>query len=266
MQSSASTELDNAAEMLRLLGYATLDSGVALDEIQGLRRQFDDLHSSVLSTHGEVALREIDEHHTIRCPLAHDRKFLELALNPRVLALCERLIGKGFILNQQNGIINPSHGETYAQDAWHRDLPYQHFVSSRPLALNALFCLDDFTAENGATLVLPASHKEEAMPSDATIRSTERAVTAVAGSFIILDCMTYHRGGCNRSDGPRRAVNHVFTIGLMRQQIDLPLFLGDRYAEEPAIRRLLGFDFRTPESTAAFYSERRRRKMGRPLA
>ena len=37
------------------------------------------------------------------------------------------------------------------QSAFHRDLPYQHFTSSRPIAINALFCADEFTNENGAT-------------------------------------------------------------------------------------------------------------------
>jgi len=87
------------------------------------------------------------------------------------------------VLNQQNGVINPPHSERYNQGAWHRDLPYQHFVSSRPLAINALFCLDQFTIENGATKVLPASHRQEAFPSDDFVQSQATPVTAPAGSL-----------------------------------------------------------------------------------
>jgi ectoine hydroxylase-related dioxygenase (phytanoyl-CoA dioxygenase family) len=102
-------------------------------------------------------------------PLAYEPIFLELAANPRILKICRTLVADYVTLNQQNGIINPPNGQRYNQAAWHRDLPYQHFTSSRPLAINALFCIDAFTVENGATKVLPASHREEAFPSDAFI-------------------------------------------------------------------------------------------------
>ena len=91
---------------------------------------------------------------TARCPLVYDEAFLALAAQAGVLALCRELLGDYVILMQQNGVINPS-GQRHTQLAYHRDLPYQHFVSSRPLAISALFCIDPFTAETGATTVIP---------------------------------------------------------------------------------------------------------------
>src|SRR5262249_26064982 len=158
------------------------------------------------------------EHNTIRAPLAIDKLFLTLALNPNILTICRRLIADYIVLNQQNGIINPPHGQSYNQGAFHRDLPYQHFVSSHPLAINALFCLDEFTEDNGATYVVPASHKQEAFPSDATVAASQVQICAAAGSFIVLDCMVYHRGGVNRTGRPRRAMNHVYSVPIMRPQ------------------------------------------------
>jgi ectoine hydroxylase-related dioxygenase (phytanoyl-CoA dioxygenase family) len=160
------------------------------------------------------------------------------------------------VLNQQNGVINPPHADRYNQGAWHRDLPYQHFVSSRPLAINALFCLDPFTIENGATKVLPASHRQEAFPSDRFIETEATTIAAPAGSFIVLDCMMYHSGGVNTTDRPRRGVNHVYSIPLLRQQIDLPSLLGDQFATDHALRRLLGYDVRTPRSVAEYFAAR----------
>lgn len=251
-----------AAESLRLLGYAVLDSGVEPSALEALRTRFDAVRSRAMEQHGLESLRAIDEHNTVRCPLAHDRAFLELALSAPVLALCRALLGPGFILNQQNGVVNPAAEARYSQGAYHRDLPYQHFTSSRPLAINALFCLDEFTAENGATLVIPASHKEEDLPSDALIRASERGLTAKAGAFLVLDAMTYHRGGPNRTARDRRAVNHVYSIGLMRQQIDLPAWLGEGYSDDAAVRQLLGYDYRASASDAEYYAGRRR-KLGR---
>src|SRR3546814_5583379 len=57
-------------------------------------------------------------------------------------------------------IVNPAEHQSYGQGLFHRDLPHQHFVSSRPLAINALFCIDAFLEANGATLVVPARSEE----------------------------------------------------------------------------------------------------------
>ncbi len=127
--------------------------------------------------------------------------FLELATNSRILEICRSLIAGYAILNQQNGIINPPNGKPYNQGAWHRDLPYQHFVSSRPLAINALFCLDAFTLENGATMVLPASHRMEAFPSDHFVGAQALTVAAPRG-LVHRARLVFHSGGVNAS--PRR--------------------------------------------------------------
>jgi hypothetical protein len=259
-QSTSADELARAVESLRLSGFAVLDAGYKAAEIQELQDRFDSLRARYLIEFGIEALQAIDEHNTIRCPLSQDPAFLDLATNARVLDLCGRLIGPGFILNQQNGIVNPGDSATYNQGAYHRDLPYQHFVSSRPLAINALYCIDEFTAENGATLVIPATHKEEAFPSDDYVRANEQVIAAPAGSFLVLDCMVYHRGGRNRSGKDRRAVNHMYTVGLMRQQIELPALLGDSFTADPSLRRLLGFDYAAPRSTAEYYEDRRRKQ------
>jgi ectoine hydroxylase-related dioxygenase (phytanoyl-CoA dioxygenase family) len=255
-QNEPADDIDFAVESLRHFGFAVVDGGFSKIEMQALEDAFDAARKTSLDLHGEQYLRSIDEHNTIRCLLMHDRLFLKLALNERVHSICRALIGANFILNQQNGIINPGNEATYNQAAYHRDLPYQHFVSSRPLAINALFCIDDFTVENGATKVIPASQKVEAFPSDQLIRSSEITLTAPAGSFLLLDCMAFHRGGKNLSRRDRRAINHVFTIGLLRQQLDMPAMLGDRYVSDPHVRRLLGYEFRCPTSIEAYYRSR----------
>jgi ectoine hydroxylase-related dioxygenase (phytanoyl-CoA dioxygenase family) len=162
------------------------------------------------------------------------------------------------VLNQQNGIINPPNGQHYNQRAFHRDLPYQHFVSSHPLAINALFCLDEFTPDNGATFVIPASHKQDAFPSDAAVSATQVQISAPAGSFIVLDCMVYHSGGVNRTDRARRAINHVYSVPIIRPQLDLPAILGPDFASDPDILRLLGYDVRVPASVEGYYAKRRK--------
>jgi len=166
----------------------------------------------------------------------------------------------GFILNQQNGISNPP-GGPYNQGSWHRDLPYQHFTTSRPLAINALYCIEPFTLENGATLVAPGTHRREAFPSDALLNEIATPVCVPAGSFLLLDCMVFHSGGVNRSEAKRRAVNHVYTLPFIRQQIDLPMALAesadvDAGSFDDATRRLLGFGNDTVTGPSNYYARR----------
>lgn len=255
-QTRAESIVDQAIEEIVCQGYAVVPSGMSAAEIAEFADRFDRLHDQYTARHGRAWLESIDEHNTIRLPLAYDPRFLDLASNATVIDIVGRLIGGKFILNQQNGIVNPA-GERYNQGAWHRDLPYQHFVSSRPLAINALYCVDDFTPDNGATYVLSASHRQEAFPSDGYVNRHAVQASAPAGSFVLIDCMTYHRGGFNGTARNRRAVNHVYTIPLMRQQIDMPAVLGERYTDAFA-RDLLGYRYAVPRSIEEYLASRKR--------
>jgi ectoine hydroxylase-related dioxygenase (phytanoyl-CoA dioxygenase family) len=262
-QTRSNSAVDRAVEAIGLIGFAVIDGEYGRSHLAKLSSVFDRTLAATHQSHGGAAeLETIDEHNTIRLPLASDPAFLELALNPAVLAICRRLMGDYIVLNQQNGIVNPSNAQRYNQGAYHRDMPYQHFVSSHPLMVNAVFCLDDFTTANGATYVVPASHKSEAFPSDAVIGSHQQQISAPAGSFIIMDSMVFHSGGVNATDRPRRAVNQAYSIPFIRQQIDIPAALGPRYTADPDVRKLLGYDAQTPMSVAGYYESRRVKKVG----
>lgn len=252
----ASTAVETAVEAVRTLGYAVLDGGYSAAELAALSQAFDSSRVRHAQSHGAAALEAIDEHNNVRLMMALDDAFLRLALNETLIAAVSSLIAGKFVLNQQNGVVNPSR-QRYNQGAWHRDLPYQHFLSSTPLAINALFCMDDFTRQNGATFVLPASHKSAAFPSDEFVRRHALQVEARAGQFILLDCMVFHTGGYNASERERRAVNHVFNIPYFKQQIRIP---GNVEADGlPArAREILGFDFQEPATVAEFLASRRR--------
>ena len=60
--------------------------------------------------------------------------------------------------------------------------------------------------------------------------------------WLIIDSMVFHRAGNNSSGGVRRAINHIFTLPLIQQQISLPDALGGRFADDPRFRRLLGYE------------------------
>ena len=190
--------LDFHIERLRTIGYSVLDSGMSRQDVDCLGTSLDAiLERQLLEFGGMERLLLINDAHTARCPLVYDDAFLKLVRHPTLLRLCRQVLGEYVQLMQQNGVINPP-GENHPQRAYHRDLPYQHFVSSRPLALSALFCIDPFCVETGATTVLPASHLNERFPSDDVAASLETAIEAAPGAFIVFDSMLFHRAGVNR--------------------------------------------------------------------
>ncbi len=262
-QTRSETEIDRAVESIRLVGFAVVDGGYGPSEIARFATSFDRALDANLARHGLEFLKRLDENNTMRALLGIDRTFLELAQNSTVLAICRQLMGEYIILHQQNGVINPANAQHYNQAAFHRDLPYQHLVSSHPLAVNALYCVDTFTEQNGGTYVVPASHKSEAFPSDAMVGALQMQISAKAGSFILIDSMLFHCGGVNYTDRPRRAVSHLYSLPILRPQIDLSAELGEDYSDDADVRRLLGYDVRTPQSVAAFYAARQKRVQGK---
>jgi len=250
---------DKVVEEVKTLGYAIVDSGYSAPILQNISDEFNRTQEHYVAMYGESTLKSLNEIHTIRSPLTHGGEiFLNLALNEHVLSALRKLIPGKFILNQQNGVINPPQG-TSNQGDWHRDLPYQHFVSTTPLAINALFCVDDFTVENGSTFVLPASHKSEAFPSERYIQNHAIQIEAKAGSYILLDCMLFHVGGFNKTHSARRAVNHIYNIPYFKQQINIPRNMkGLELSAE--IKDILGFNYVEPGSIADYLATRTGKK------
>jgi hypothetical protein len=259
-QNHARDDVDVRVEELRLLGYTTLDSGAdasVLDKLSADFKAAQEAYVTELRAKG-VDLAAVGEQDTIRVLPVATPQFWDIVFNDRLHTLLTRILGDYYILNQVNGLTNAAN-RPYTQAAYHRDLPYQHFVSSRPLAINALFALDDFTMENGATRVIPASHKMEAFPSEETVRRNERQIEVPRGTFILLDCMVYHAGSPNRSDHDRRAVNHVFTIPMLRQQLHIPSILQNDSTFSEWQRKVLGFGLDEFRSIDAWFAARSRK-------
>jgi ectoine hydroxylase-related dioxygenase (phytanoyl-CoA dioxygenase family) len=240
----ASTLIDKAAEDVTLIGYTIIRDVLTDGQLQSIRKKLDAIYErQVTEVGGEEQLHQINDAFTVRCPLAYDDEFLEVATQRAVLAVVEKLLGDYYTLMLQNGILNyPAKGTKQNAGAWHRDLNYQHFTSSRPLSISALFCIDPFSQETGGTQVLPASHKTEKFPSPDYIRSHGTVVNATAGSVLVFDSMMFHRGGLNTSPNVRRAINHMYTLPFVKPQISFPRVLDGKFSDDAFLRKFLGYE------------------------
>lgn len=251
--------IDEAVAELKVNGYTLLDSGLPDELIQRLKSGIDRIYETQINEFaGEQALASINDTDIARCTLAYDPDFLSVAVAPNLMRLANKVLGSEFVLTQQNGIINRPDRMNY-QVKWHRDLSYQHWTSSKVIAFNALLCVDDFTFENGASFVLPATHHVEAFPTDAFVRRHEKQMAAKAGTFIVLDAMLYHRGGVNVSGAVRRAVNHLIGLPFLAQQVNFETAFESTGMPTPVdanIRKYLGFRW-SPAKDAKDWRERR---------
>lgn len=256
MSHSAHDGGDIHAEELRGQGFTLVPSGIGPSELEGLRLRLDEVYArQVAELGGEEALAQCSDIDVARAPLVYDEAFVGVAANSNLLAVVEQMLGPNFILMQQNGLLTRPATDNY-QARWHRDFAYQHWTSTEPLAVNALLALDDFTAQSGATFVLPASHHRPEFPSDEYVRGYERQLEAPAGTFLVMDAMAFHRAGRNVSGRPRRAVNHLIGRPFMGQQFDFAALLGERFAEDVTLERYLGYRWRPQPDVASWRRKR----------
>lgn len=234
-------------EELSINGYTIVPNVLNEEELSLTRIKLDAVYDQQKKYFGEEKLELINEKNTVRCPLIYDDFFLSLARNLKVLNLIEKILGEYFILHLQNGIINKPN-KSHHQSSWHRDLPYQNFVISNPLALSALYCIDDFTEDSGGTFVLPFSHKTINIPSTEFIDKYKKQVIAKAGSVILFDAMLFHRAGYNIGSFVRRAINNVYTVPIIKQQINLEKAFKEREFKDEELLRFLGYKSNVAES------------------
>ncbi|MFM0488847.1 phytanoyl-CoA dioxygenase family protein [Paraburkholderia graminis] len=247
-------------EELSSLGYTVINDILPESELEDWRGRIDAVYElQEQESGGRDALIAIGDQDLCRVPLLYDQAFLSMARHEKVLAIVKRILGDWFILNLQNAIINRPN-ERHQQGAWHRDLPYQSWVASRPLAVGALFAIDPFSEMTGSTLMLPHSHRRETIPSEAYISAHAITVTAQPGSVLMFDAMVFHRAGYNRSGQIRRGVNHLYTVPILKQQYDFPRAFGDLFREDADLRRLLGYTSTVPIDALQWRIERQNRK------
>lgn len=196
--------------------------------------------------------------------------FADLVEHPRILAICDRLLAPNYLLTASQAI-NIRPGET--PQPFHTDDAF--YAVPRPrkaISVSTIWAIDAFTAENGATQVVPGSHRwgDEAVPLLEQIDFGTRAraervarpeapvpgelapqvrdVLMPAGAVIVFLGTLMHRGGGNRSDGARLALSNQYCEPWARQQENYTLSVPREVARtlSPRVQALLGYSIHPP--------------------
>ena len=203
--------VDQVVETLEREGFAIVERHLSPEDVRAKR---EDLARVLRSTPTGRNDFEGFETQRIYALFAKTRAFDAQAVDPLVLGVLDRVLGKGFVLCAPTAI-NIGPGET-AQNLHCDDTVYPVARPHAELVVNTMWALDDFTADNGATHVVPGSHKwTDKRPDEGT--QTVRAI-APAGSVIFFLGSAYHGGGANNTDKPRLGVILEYCAGWVRPQ------------------------------------------------
>ena len=128
---------------------------------------------------------------------------------------------------------------------------------------NTIWLIDDFTADNGATRLVPGSHRWGTRPQDVLAdpmapHPDEILLLGRAGSVAIMNSHLWHGGTANRTDRPRMAMHAFFCRRDKPQQQYQKALLSDDLQSRlsPELRELLALDDEENDRLSAAAVER----------
>jgi ectoine hydroxylase-related dioxygenase (phytanoyl-CoA dioxygenase family) len=150
--------------------------------------------------------------------VARSPRCRELISNPLVLSAIGKVLHRATSYQLHlTQVITLSPGEIV--QAIHRDqwgFDFFPFPKGYEVQCNTIWAATDFTAENGATRVIPASHRYEDH-LQFTESDTEPAQMP-KGSVLFYTGSFYHGAGANRSTATRCGINITYSVSWLRQE------------------------------------------------
>jgi ectoine hydroxylase-related dioxygenase (phytanoyl-CoA dioxygenase family) len=256
VSSILSTDTDTHAKALQTQGYTVIEDFLSADVLAQVRTSL----APYLGSHTGRNRFEGKGTERIYTLVARARVFWGIVLDARILALCERFLLPNFLLTASQAIrIGP--GEL-AQPL-HYDDSFHHLPRPRPMiSLSTIVAVDAFTADNGATRVLPGSHLWSDEQLVALAPSTDMAApsgtgaleahciqaTMPAGACLVFAGTLVHGGGANRSAASRLAFSNQYCQPWARPQenfiLGVPLEVARAMPQR--LQALLGYSVHPP--------------------
>jgi hypothetical protein len=155
--------------------------------------------------------------------------FAELITIPEILAASHEVI-KGDLKVGGLNLRNPH--KNFGNQALHIDCFPRQKLDEPFSGVVCYIYLDESTIENGATKIIPKTHKKLGWPDDhiKTAAKHEKEFRAVveAGSVIVLNLNTWHGGATNKNGNPRKTIFIQIKRREEQQLLNYKKYLSDR--------------------------------------
>lgn len=242
---------------LDLFGFTVLPAvleAAAVSRLSALLDQADEVSGMEYTYDGANA-------RIVPCVPAIADEFLLLIDHPAVMPILQAVLGEDIVLGSMNSrILRP--GDPI--QGLHSDIPSVHRrVVGHPVMLQVVWMIDGFTGDNGATHLVPGSHRAAQAAPPAGLRVPYiMAPAGPAGSVLIFNGQCWHGGGANNSQTRRRAVFGHYRVGpWMRFQTDPSLYISQErwHSMTDRQRELLRMVHGTAQKNAADYYQEQAR-------
>eukprot|EP00802_Teleaulax_amphioxeia_P003292 Tamp_03295.p2 GENE.Tamp_03295~~Tamp_03295.p2 ORF type:complete len:366 (+),score=73.23 Tamp_03295:182-1279(+) len=167
--------------------------------------------------------------------------FTTLITHEKLFKVISRVLGSDFVLGSfsANEI-----GPNCPQGPVHVDYPYSMLQSfpSDPMACQAIFCLDEWSAAKGATRVQLHSQKRKEHPDREDVLDT--VVEGQVGDLVMYNSLLHHRSGPNSTRHSRIGLLGQFLAKYVRPMEDQVRGVKDKIKKgaDKRLRQLLALD------------------------
>jgi hypothetical protein len=225
-------------------GFLPLSGILTPEQLGGLRARVDELRQAEGDQAG-MEFRQEDGTERLSDLVNKGAIFDVCYTHPRLLAGIAHVLEADFKLSSLNyRAALPGQGHQALHTDWSEPVPAGQFR-----VCNSIWLLDDFTAKNGPTRVVPGSHLRGALPKDemadpAALHPGEVTLQAPAGTVVIFNSHLWHGGTLNRTVTRRRALHAYFCRRTEHQQLDQQRFARaeTRARLSPAARYVLDIE------------------------
>ena len=208
----AEMTISDTIARIKEYGWAVIEGIIPDDAVGGVR-------DSIIATVEEArSASDPEENRIVRGSLINrNQSFAPYLSDPRIIKVAETLWGKHVKITITTPVVLFPGGNP---QGFHSDWPFnqKHAVvieapyPDTPFLLTVIFMLSAFTPDNGATRLVPGSHRipnnwsahygeDNRSPHQSEVRATGEA-----GSVLIFDSRLWHAPAINSTDRPRAGV------------------------------------------------------------
>jgi ectoine hydroxylase-related dioxygenase (phytanoyl-CoA dioxygenase family) len=213
--SHAETEIERHLQRIEEEGYTILPDVIDQDLIE----EIDDALLKLEHDLGTVPADNLFEGlHTMRVYnlLLYGKTFQKIPVHPNVLPVVEGVLDPGLLISSLSSIaIGP---DEQAQPIHADDQLIPLTRPHVPIICNTMWAITDFTEENGATRLIPGSHRWEEPPNPLVSYTDTVAAEMPSGSVLVWVGSLWHGGGANQTDQRRVGIAMNYCAGYIRQQ------------------------------------------------
>jgi ectoine hydroxylase-related dioxygenase (phytanoyl-CoA dioxygenase family) len=233
------TSLDDHLASIDDVGYTILEGAIEPELVEELSTELLRLERDL----GVVPADNVFEGlRTVRIYnlLAHGSIFQRVPAHPEVLPVVEGVLDRGLLISSLSSI---AIGPDESAQPIHADDQVMPLPKPHPATVcNSMWALTDFTEDNGATRLIPGTHKADRSP-EFTPAHDSIAAEMERGSVLVWHGSLWHGGGANRTNERRVGLAMNYCAGYIRQQenqqLGLPVELARTFS--PRLRELVGY-------------------------